>query len=304
MKKSRLILFIILALLTSFLTFYTTQLFMGIVVNYEIVTKTSLAPLTMVMFNATIITLLFYMYRYNVKGNTSEYSKRFYGLLTIIFSVLGVGFAIYTGLGIYQTFIGENVFAGYPLILLIVNTLMLVIGLTLFVNADMNIRKLGLKKPVYEHKAYHRVSTLGFGFWVFYSLNRFGALILTPLLISRTHWYLCLPYYTLMVIPAAMLVFFLIYRDFAKPEWKAKFGIVSNCIFLGVALLSGITCLVCVNLVNVEYIQSISNVLLLERLVKFPVDTIINVVVAIILPLITVVVLVDRQIRAKKAKTK
>lgn len=277
---------------------------MGIIVNYEILTKTALAPITMVMFNITIITLLFYMYRYNVKGNTSEHSKRFYGLLTIIFSTLGIGFAIYTGLGIYQTFIGENVFAGYPLVLLIVNTLMLAIGLTLFVNADMNIRKLGLQKPVYEHKAYHRWSTVGFGFWVFYAFNRFGALLLMPILISRTHWYLSFPYYILMEIPAAMLVFFLIYRDFADPKWKTKFGIIANSIFFGLALVSGIVCLICVNYANVEYIQSISNVLLLERLVKFPVDTIINVVASLILPLITLIVLIDRKIRAKKEKAK
>ena len=299
MKKRYIVLLTVLGVIASVIFHFAATQFFCVVANYEALSLYELAGLPMFMFVASMITIMFFLYRLLALKRDNAYTKRFYALLVLIFSAIGAASSLFVGLGIYKNLFARYVFLGYPFVMLLANVAVLAAAIYYFVANNKVIKLEKPEKPA-RSKARHVFATMGFTFLIIFSFVNVGSLFLMPMQFSPVDGYLALPLFFQYAVPFAALSCFLIYRDFMPEEKKAKFGLIANCVIFGFSLCTFIYMIVATKVNYPAMINATTNTLFLERLVTFPVSFIFLYGISLVFPAIYLVrTLIRKLIKAK-----
>lgn len=279
MKLYKKIIFIALAILTAIVINFTAYPLWTIISNYESLAPESLGGFPLYMFVAFLITFLFYYYRAEVKGLNDAFAKRHYSILGIIFAGVGFVFSILCGTWIYGSFVPAYpiVFTGYPLFMTIVHAILLGASIWVLVGAVKEI-KAGNLKCERKSSVGHVFETIAYVDLALFGLGRFGAFLNLPVYWSSQNTVYVLPYFFQLLVPLAILVCSLLYRDFLNKN--KKFGLISTLVIFGVSLITMIYMIVFKTMCEVEthqlnatiYINALSAIQNPGRLLTGPIN--------------------------------
>lgn len=266
MKVLKNILAVLLVLMISVITFYTWNLIFSFVSNYQALSPTSLSCIPMVMFMSEIYIILFAVYNYVVLKRRDAYFWRKYSLLVAGFALVGFAFSIVCGTYVYHTFIGDYVFAAYPLVMLIAHGALL--AFCCYV-AFISIKEIVLDKPEksWKNGKLYWLKELGIAELLMFGLEKFGGIVLLPLLWSSYDSALVIPFYIQLLMPLALFVLYMI-----DQTWKHNRKL--NVILYGSILAYSLFSLLYMGLVSVgrypEIVNPLSPIMQLERLLTTP----------------------------------
>lgn len=288
MKAYKIILTSFLVLLVSAITFYAANLAFSLVSNYEAISLTTMSGVPMFMFVAILFAFGFYEYKATFNKFNDAFAKRHYSLIIMILSLFGVVFSVLCGTIVYHSFTGIYVFKGYPLLMLIVHLIAIGVSTFVFIKSQIEIKKNNLVK---ERKStfLHVLSTIGVALFAFFALERLGALVFLPTYFSSYDSIYVIPYYIQLLVPAALGLTFLIGKNLKTGK---KFKLVSNFIILGYSILSFTYMLILRSVFDAyapNYVNPLSAVQNLERLLKIPVNFIVMYLVSFITPVVNII---------------
>lgn len=288
MKKLTYVLTAVLFLLSAVITFYSLNLFYSVVSNYEAITKVIFVGFPMYMLVADIIAVMFFVYRSQILKKNSEHMRKLYLLLVLIFSTIGLVFSIITGTYVYGSFTKSYVFIGYPLVMLIVHALLVIASGYLFAKTVKKINAEQITKN--EHStAKHVFFTIGMSLFLLFALDRLGALLLLPLLASPRNGHLAIPYYIQLAVPTIALVCALVYKN-CDIKNKEAFKFIS---LLSIVVFSAFSMIFTIMMSKIyanDFVNTISNIQHIERLVKYPVVFGATYIIGLLLPLISLII--------------
>lgn len=296
----------ILFLIASVIVFNSINLVFSVVSNYKSISAVSLAPIPLLIFTFEIVAIMISAYRIIVLKRDLYQIKRFYSILMMILSVLGIVFSIILGTVVYHTFVGEYVFVAYPLIMLIIQIIFFIVSLLGFVFNSFGKGAKEIKEiddevaTKYRHSVKHVFKTIGFVLFIIFAMERMGALLLLPMLASPVNWPLALPYYIQLIFPTLCLCLYLLYRDFNFLN-KNRYMFIALVVVIGYSLFSMIFTISMSNLYGPNLINSIANIQHLERLVVYPVVFILMYIVCLVLPFISLIVKIIKTLKNKNS---
>lgn len=315
MKKIDMILGLVFVLLTAIIVNYSAYPLWVNVSNYEnllppsgsiVGVKTLLSGFPLYMMIAILVSTGFYLYKALVLKQNDAFARKHYSILGIVFGVIGVATSILSGTWIYHTFVGPYMFDAYPLFMLIVHVLFVAMGVYCLVRSLKEIKANNLKK---EHKSsfVHVLFTIGEVGLTLFALGRLGAFLTQPVYWSKYDSIYVLPYIIQLLAPAAILVCYLLNRDFIKNK---KFGLIATISIIGYSILSMIYMIVLVDKCgagthaanSTMYINPLSQIQNPGRLLTGPINETIMYVVSIAIPLSNLIILLVKKIIEKVKK--
>ncbi len=264
----------------SIITFYAFNLIFTVVANHEALDIVSLSGLPLILFMVILVIILMASWRYFQRKETDLYYARYYSILVGILSVVGLGLSIFTSAGIYHNFVGPYVFKAYPLIMIIVYSLLIMGcgGLIYFITKT--IKEENIEKN-YKGSLLYGLREAGLGVLITYALERLGAFVLLPIYFSTYDGAVTIPYIIQLIIPA-FVVFIYITHEYFGANRKRTF--ILSCIAFGYSLFSLIY-MILVSKGNYPLtINSLTAIQQFERLVTYPISAIILYAVSLILP--------------------
>lgn len=272
MKKSTAaVLLIVLAVIGSFVTFYTSNLFLSDVSNmfYGVHDVNFISSIPGGIFSIELILAAIYVLR---RFRMPEFKKRlalFYTTVLAVLSVIGEAASILTGVMIYKSFTAPYPFPGYTILGIIVNALFFVAAIVINVKVRKTVPDDTDRKKM---KVFYIIYSIFLGGLTFFAFNRFGALLWSVTYIQTSTLYLTWPFYIWLLVPMAMLVhvvlyFFDFYKDYPKSE------IVNIILIMAVNLVFGLLVFRSGS-AHPEFISAVSPALAIERLITLPIDTI------------------------------
>lgn len=280
MKIVKKILIAILILMISVICFYTCNLIFSLVSNYAAVTATTMSCIPMVMFLAEIITFCFGYFNYTVIKKKDIYFFRNYSLIMGSFALVGFIFSIIAGTKIYHTFTGDYVFNAYPLIMLIVHSLLLVLC---GIKAFFTIREIAKYSPEREWKnpQLYWVREIFIVVIFTFSLERLGAFVLLPTYFSSYDGIYVLPIYIQLLVPTLAFSTYLIHEYWLH---NRKVTIILSSIAFGYTLFSFIYMLIIASGSYPLVINPLSPIMQLERLTIYPIGFVILYLFSFLIP--------------------
>ncbi|MBP5314219.1 MAG: hypothetical protein J6Y65_04810 [Eggerthellaceae bacterium] len=273
-KKKAIILLIGLALLGSFVGFYSMNLLLSDVGNNfygfrEFMFFTSLPGFMCFMELAVMSIYVFRVYIH------PEYRKKMlltYSIIIAVMSLIGLVSGILTGTTFYQTFISSYPFPGYTIIGILVHAALVGLAVYTFVKAkelpdDPEKRKIGILYVLF---------TILLFIIVCFAFNRFGAFIWMPVYIHMATLYMTWPFYLCLTLPMVLLVFATVYFAGWIDKKNITVGIVA-CVLtlLGIALSVAV---ILIGIGNTQFISVVSPAMPIERLATMPIGTILQTV--------------------------
>ena len=282
MKQVRVALLTLGILMLSFIAFYSINCLFMVVSNYEALNIISLAVVPMLLIFINLMIALVVAYRYFMKKEPDLYFVRYYAIVLLVMSAIGLGMSIFVGAGIYHTFVGDYVFKCYPLISLIVFTLMIAGCVGLIVSITKKVKAENIQKT-YKGTFAYGMREAGLSILAVYALNRLGAFMLIPFYWSSYDSVYVLPYLFQLLIPTLILATYIIHEDFLR---NRKVTFILSCVAFGYSLFTLIY-MVCMSKGNYPLILNpLSAIQQFERLVKFPIDAIAMFGISLIIPLL------------------
>lgn len=277
MKVLRNILAILVVLMISIITFFSFNLLFSFVSNYASLSKTSFAFIPMMMFMCEIYVALFAIFNYVDLKRKDAYFWRKYSIMMGCFALVGFVFSIVVGTVSYGTFIGDYVFTAYPLIMLIVHTLLLAFSCYI---AFISIRIIVKEKPekVWKNKHVYRLKEFFIAQLLVFGMEKLGAFVLLPLFWSSYDSIYVLPFIIQLLMPIALFVTYMI--DF---HWKhsMKLNVILYGSILGYSLFSLIYMLIASHNNYPTFVNPLSPILQLERLITSPLGFVIMYLVCV-----------------------
>ncbi|MBQ0009015.1 MAG: hypothetical protein KBS97_01910 [Firmicutes bacterium] len=301
MKTAKLVLFILGIFMLSIITFYAFNLIFTVVANHQALDIVSLSGLPMILFMITLIIILVAGWRYFKRKETDLYFARYYGVVVGALSLVGLGLSIFTGVGIYHTFVGPYVFNAYPLIMTIAFSLLILgsIGLVVYITKVIKEEKI---EKTYKGTILYGLREAGLSILLVYALERLGAFVLIPVYYSSQDGAVTIPYLIQLLIPSFVFLTYIIHEYYGA---NRKRTFIFSCVAVGYSLFS-LLYMIFMSKGNYPLtINSLSAIQQFERLVTYPISAIILYVVSIILPLLNGLnngILLFKEKKAKKAE--
>ena len=296
MKALKIVLSVLLTLMIAVITFFSFNLLTSFISNYQAVTKVSLAWIPMMMFMCEIYVALFALFNYLELKRQDVYFWRKYSILMASFALVGFSLSIVCGTYVYGTFVGDYVFVAYPLIMLIVHTVLL--GISCYV-AISSIRKIIKDKPerswknkhVYRFKEFFVAQLLIFG------MEKLGAVVLLPLFWSSYDSVYVIPFLIQLLAPIALFIIYMI-----DQHWKHsdRLNIILYGSVLAYTVFSLTYMLIASHNAYPTFANPLSPILQLERLVTSPVGFVILYLVSFFTSFIHLMVTIGKIYVAKK----
>ena len=272
-KKFTLIILAILALIGSFVTFYTTNLVMHDVANnfFGVQDAGCIISFAGFVFSWDFVLATLFIIRIFRRPEYKKAIVKLYSTILLVFSALGLVASILTGAVMYGTFLSPNPFPGYAIICTIFNALLLACSILVKILVlpkmpeDLEKRKMKTSYVLYS---------ILLSFMTWFAYNRLGALLWAPSYVQiRTldltwifYLYLCLP---------ILWVIHVVLRMFDKEKKQINGQFVFSLVILGLNLVLGFAVFI-VGATHTEFISAISPALGLERLASLPIDSIIQ----------------------------
>lgn len=282
MKALKYVCSTLLVLIVSIFAFYSFNFVFSIIINYRSnFMPTLIGFVPVFMFMLITVTISIALYYYLIKNRKDSYFIRQYSIICGSFALVGVIFSILSGTVAYHGFFKQYIVFGYPFGMLLVHCLLLAVFVYLAVVSMIDIKKNNPEKT-YEFSKYHNLKMLGIIALLMYALERLGAFTLLPVYYSSYDGIYVLPYYIQLIVPAFILFVFLMHRNnivSKKVSW----------IMLLVSVVYSVASLIYIILISKDnyplIVNPLSPILQLERLITFPIDTVVLYGVSLILPI-------------------
>jgi len=256
-------------LICSVVCFYSYTLLASNVCNYATpnLIKYILVTFASLFIALSLITGLFLFVRVYKYPEHRKQIAIHYIRLIFIFSSIGWVSSIIGPIWVYGTLLGDQPFVGYGLICLIINSLVFYISAI----ALALIRQyLPDDKEKRVTSTSYRLVSLFLAIFVFHASNRLGALLLSPLYILSRNINQTIYFYIFLCISTLFLQIYIAdLIDVYKKHPLARLINVCVVIVLNILMFSLV---IAIGWGNSEFISSISTALPLERLVAFPVE--------------------------------
>ncbi|MCQ2792696.1 MAG: hypothetical protein MJ208_04165 [Bacilli bacterium] len=279
--KNRIIIAIIcLSILGSIITFHATNLLLASIVNKGCPIKeflvTFFPSLTFLMVSLDFVLFIFFFLRLYLHPTHEQRILRVYGVILACFSGVGIAMNTLSGLITYGSFLVPHPIVGFHIIMYIYHILMLAFAFVMIfylpkkvVNDDIIVHKT---TPIYV------LETTILALIIFIALNRLGAFILSPTFIQWRTLALTYPAYVALILPTIILVVDLVYVF----QGFNKFPEIGITISSFVLFLSLFCCgQICYRGINDQlFIQLISPINPIGRLLTFPYDALLQMLVA------------------------
>lgn len=288
-KKYSLIILAVLAVIGSFLAFYSTNLVMNAISNKDTAGffLELLMPFSALIIAIDFVVASFFFVRLYLHPTHARRMMFVYSITLISLSVLGILFDILSGVLVYRSFVKPYPFAGAPIIFLLWHLAVIALGLvTIFYFKD---------KTEYDDIFIHKTTpqyvllTALFSLIVFFAFNRFGAFLWSPSYIQMRTLYNTYPFYMSLILPLGIIVIDVLYifNIFNSPN-KANAGIA---IASGTGVLSLFFMIQFISrsMRDQAFLAAISPAVPIERLLTIPIDTILSTVVVVGLTALTFV---------------
>lgn len=281
MTLLRRLLLILGVVMISIITFHSFNLIFTVVANHSALDLVTLSGLPLIIFTICLVIGLMVAYRFFLKKHADWHYLRYYSIVIGAMSVVGLGLSIFTGVGIYKSFIKDFVFKCYPLIMTIVFTLMISGSVLLAVFISKKIKAENIEKT-HKGSLLYGLREAGLGIVITYALNRFGAFCLFPVYFSSYDTVYVLPYIFQLLVPGFLVVIFLLHEDFLK---NRKITFILSCIAFGYSLFSMIYMILMSKGNYPLTINGLTMIQQFERLVCYPISAIIMYALSLIAPL-------------------
>jgi len=271
MKKSTAIkLLIALAVIGSVITFYASNLLLSDVSNmfYMSITRDVVSTLPCFTIALDFILASIYVMRFFSKTTYCKSQTIVYSWILFAFSVIGIFSSVYTGLVIYGSMLAPYPFKFATNIFLIFHLLMLV--------HSFHTRKIGKKmagEAVYRKlKFSYILYTIMLSAIVFFAYSCFGALLISPLYIQWSTFYLTIPFYLSLLLPMAIVVQMMLYT-FKTVDKHPNAGLALTIAVLIANLVIGFAVFY-IGYHYPQFIAAISPAVAIERLLTKPINTV------------------------------
>ena len=296
MKILRNILAVVVVLMISVITFFSFNLLFSFVSNYQSISKTSLAWIPMMMFMCEIYVALFALFNYVDLKRKDAYFWRKYSIMMACFALVGFASSIAVGAYSYGTFIGDYVFTAYPLIMLIVHILLLGFSSA---GAFISIKFIIKEKPerTWKNKHTYRIKEFFIAQLLVFGMEKLGAVLLLPMFWSSYDSVYVIPFLIQLLMPLALFVTYMI-----DLHWKhsMKLNVILYGSILAYSLFSLTYMLIASHNNYPTFVNPLSPILQLERLVTSPLGFVILYLVCIFTPFILLLGSVSKIIIDKK----
>ena len=296
-KKRTILALIALAIVGSLVTFHATNLVLASILNkdcpFNEFVVTLFPSLTFLFVALDFILFMFLFYRLYLHPTHEQRIYLVYGSTLVAFSGVALITNTLSGVLTYGNFLVAHPFIGFHIFMYIFHALMMALGfLMIFL-----FRKKVINDDILIHKttAKYVFQTILLALIVFITLNRLGAFILTPTFVQWSSLGLTYPAYVALILPTIIIVIDAAYV-FGGFKKSPKAGIVA-CAFV---LFFSIFCCIQIcyrGMSDQLFIQLISPINPIGRLLTFPYDAVLQMIVAAGLAIYT---LVD-SIRFKRA---
>ena len=204
-KKFVIISLAVLAVVGSIWTFYASNMFFSDVSNFGagFMKTTLFVTLPGLVLGAMFVTGALFIVRFYLRPNSRKVLCRNYLFIAIALGCFGLLFTVLGGVLNLHSFIKPYPFAGYLIIMLVLNILIIA-------GSAVVLFKIVLKMPEdsekYKVSIKHVLHTLGLFLLIALAFNRFGAFLLAPVYVQWSTLYMTFVYYLFLLIPMALLV--------------------------------------------------------------------------------------------------
>ncbi len=287
----------LLVILGSFVAFIASNYLFADLLNKDLGLTRITIFVSLPITNIALMFVVAILYVVRLFRNPKSFKRlsRLYLIYLMVFGLLGFVFSILSGATVYHTFTGEQPFKGYLIICMIVCLIVLCLSCFAFVRLLKNGKEDEEKIKI---NVLYVLKSIGWFLFVCLSLNRIGGLFYSVLFIQWRHFFLTLPAYLSLLIPALLMVVVGI-RKFNLLENKYLARLVINCCTVA-AVIGVYVAYIVIGYHNTLFISAISPLLPLERLATMPIETIIHVVTYLVLSSFYLVVAVLEFKKSKK----
>ena len=268
-KKFVFISLAILAVIGSIWTFYASNMFFGDVSNFGagFMKTTLFVTLPGLLLGALFVTACLFIIRFYLRPNSRKILARNYLFIAIALGAFGLLFTVLGGVLNLHSFIKPYPFAGYLIIMLVLNVLIIA-------GSAVVLFKIVLKMPddteKYKVSVKHVFHTLGLFLLIALAFNRFGAFLLAPVYVQWSTLYKTFTYYLFLLIPMALLVIKVLKLLEIRKHFLIPVVVVAvlNCALMIAVLLLGAN--------DAAFVSAVSAAAPLERLGSMPMELFIH----------------------------
>ena len=292
-----------LVLMIAVITFFTWNLIASFVSNYQSLSMTSISSLPMVVFMCQLFVILYAAYDHNVLKRKDAYYYMKYAIILGAFAIVGIVTSILDGTIVYHTFTGDYIFAGFPLFMLIIESILLGISVYLLVPSIIEICKEKPEKPQ-KNPGILTLRRVLLAFMLMFALEKLGGLILLPIYWSSYDSCYVIPFLLQFLVPTYLFIVYMIDRQYKHDK---KLNIILLSVGFGYSLLSMIYMLIICSIWKGFYMNianPLSPILQLERLLTKPFGAIILYAFCFLFSGINLVLNIIRYLKEKKAQPK
>lgn len=294
-KKQTTILLAIITVVGSIIAFYGTNLLLSdlsnmfyMTISQDIITSLPIFIISIQMVSG-FICLIDLDYR---PANGRKYIVRCMDVL-VFTSLIGLGATIVSYTTIYHKFMAPYPFKGASIILLVYYVLV-------FAGSSfLNVWGQGLPKPEKKALPFRRILfRMVRIIFIYYAFNRFGAFLCSPSYMRIKTFWLTLPFYLSLLIPIILTAFMVLYNMYYDVKW-AKSGLILA-IILFVADIVFFAAIFFLGSKYTEFPAAISPAIPLERLIKIPLDVIVQSVISTAMGLYALIAMLKRYKREQR----
>ena len=268
-KKFVIISLAILAVIGSIWTFYASNMFFGDVSNFGagFMKTTLFVTLPGLLLGALFVTACLFIIRFYLRPNSRKVLCRNYLFIAMALGCFGLLFAVLGGVLNLHSFIKPYPFAGYLIIMLVLNILIIA-------GSAVVLFKIVLKMPEdtekYKVSVKHVFHTLGLFMLIAMAFNRFGAFLLAPVYVQWSTFYKTFVYYLFLLVPMALLVIKVLKLLEIRKHFLIPVVVVAvlNCALMIAILLLGAN--------DAAFVSAVSAAAPLERLGSMPMELFIH----------------------------
>ena len=283
------------------ITFFTWNLIFSFVSNYQALSPTALSSLPMIIFMIEIYVLLFAVFDYIVLERRDAFFFRKNSIIVGVLALFGIATSIIDGTLVYHTFIGDYIFSGFPLFMLIIHTLFLGISEYVGFIAFRQISQEKLEKT-WKNPRFFYVRRVLVAFMLMFALEKLGGFVLLPFIWSSYDSVYVIPFYFQLLVPTFLFVSYMVDRHWLHDKKK---NIILLSIGLGYSIFSLVYMVVAANMLHENYqliVNPLSPVLQGERLITKPIGFIIMYGFCILYSAINLVLNIIRKVKEKKVE--
>ena len=286
-KKFVMISLALIAIFSSLLTFYASNLFFSDVANFGSGSPTLFVTFPALLLGAMFVAAALFIVRFYQRPNSRKVLSRNYLFIAIALACFAVIFAVLGGVINYRGNFLSYPFPGYLIIMIVLNVLIIA-------GAAITLFKVVLKMPddteKYKVKPLHVLHTLGLFLLISLAFNRFGAFLLMPVYVQWSSLYMTFVYYLFLLIPMALLVI----KVLGILDYKPLF--VPTVVVAALAvILFAVTAIIGIN--DSAFISAVSAAAPLERLGSMPMEILIHFVTYLGVSIYYII----KELKAKKA---